>query len=107
MIPLERSPGVSERKTLLSTTHVAKVRKLFPDWDEDVSRLAPSDGAFRDLCEKYGRAVEALDLLEQRNRPRDVGRMYDYRTLIRELEKNLKYELLAARDTDQPERMPS
>ena len=94
------SPG---RKALPSAvTHVAMVRKLFPDWDEEISRLALSNETFRDMCEEYGLAVEALDLLEQRNHPRDVDRVYEYRTLIRQMEKDLKYELLAAYNPDRP-----
>lgn len=83
-----------------AVTHVAMVRKLFPDWDEEISRLALSNETFRDMCEEYGLAVEALDMLEQRNHPRDVDRMYEYRTLIRQMERDLKYELLAAYNPD-------
>ena len=78
--------------------HVAKVRKLFPDWAEVISRLALSNETFRSLCEEYGLAVEMLDRLEIANRPHDVERMYEYRALIKELEGDLKYELLASRD---------
>ena len=85
-----------------AVTHVAMVRKLFPDWGEEISRLALSNEAFRDMCEEYGLAVEALDLLERRNHPHDVDRMYEYRTLIRQMEKDLKYELLAAYNPDRP-----
>lgn len=85
-----------------ATTYVALVRKLFPDWGEEILRLALSDKTFRDMCEEYGLAVEALDLLEHRNHPKDVERMYEYRTLIRQMEKDLKYELLAAYDPDRP-----
>ena len=83
-----------------AVTHVAMVRKLFPDWDEEISRLALSNETFRDMCEEYGLAVEALDLLERRNHPQDVDRMYEYRTLIRQMERDLKYELLAAYNPD-------
>jgi hypothetical protein len=76
------------------------VRKLFPDWDEEISRLALSSETFRDMCEEYGLAVGALDLLEQRNNARDVDRVYEYRTLIRQMERDLKYELLAAYNPD-------
>jgi hypothetical protein len=78
------------------------VRKLYPDWGEEISRLALSNRTFRDMCEKYGRTVEALHLLEQRNRPHDVERMQDYRTLIRQLERDLEYEILAAHDSNRP-----
>src|SRR5215510_9071278 len=88
-----------------ATTHVAMVRKLFPDWGEEISRLALSNETFRDMCEEYGLAVEALDLLEQRNHPRDVDRMYEYRTLIKQLERDLKYELLAAYDPNRPRKV--
>jgi hypothetical protein len=74
------------------------VRKLFPDWSEEILRLSLSNETFRDMCEEYGLAVEALDILEQRNHPSDIGRMHEYRTLIKQLEKDLKYELLAACD---------
>ena len=85
-----------------AVTHVAMVRKLFPDWGEKISRLALSNETFRDMCEEYGLAVEALDLLEHRNQPQDVDRMYEYRTLIRQMEKDLKDELLAACNPDRP-----
>jgi hypothetical protein len=85
-----------------AVTHVALVRKLFPNWGEEILRLALSNETFRDMCEEYGLAVEALDLLEQRNYPQDVDRMHEYRTLIKQMEKDLKYELLAAYDPDRP-----
>jgi hypothetical protein len=85
-----------------AVTHVALVRKLFPDWGEEISRLALSNETFRDMCEEYGLAVEALDLLERRNHPQDVDRKHEYRTLIRQMEKDLKYELLAAYNPDRP-----
>jgi hypothetical protein len=77
--------------------HVGRVRRLFPDWAEEVSRLALRSEAFRTICEDYGMAVEALDLLEVRNLPQDVEKIHEYRLLIRDLEKELKHELLAAR----------
>jgi hypothetical protein len=83
-----------------AVTHVAMVRKLFPDWDEEISRLALSNETFRDMCEEYGLAIEALDMLEQRNHPRDVDRVHEYRTLIGQMERDLKYELLAAYNPD-------
>ena len=46
-------------------------------------------------------AVEALDMLEQQNRPHDVERMHEYRALIKQLEEDLKHELLAAHDPEQ------
>lgn len=82
-----------------ATTHVARVRKLFPDWSREISRLALSNETFRQVCEEYGLAVEALDLLERQNRPQ-MDRMHEYRTLIKQLEKDLKYELLAACEPD-------
>jgi len=88
-----------------ATTHVAMVRKLFPDWGEEISRLALCNETFRDMCEEYGLAVEALDLLEHRNHPQDVDRMYEYRTLIKQLERDLKYELLAAYDPHRPRKV--
>ena len=74
------------------------VRKLFPDWGVEISRLALSNETFRDMCEEYGLAVGALELLERRNLPQDVERMHEYRALIKQLERDLKYELLAAYD---------
>ena len=83
-------------------THVARVRKLFPDWGEQILRLALSNETFRELCEDYGLAVQALDLLELHNRPQDLERIREYRVLIKQLEKDLKDELLAAFDLDRP-----
>jgi len=87
-----------------AATHVAKVRKLFPDWAEEVLRLALRNETFRSLCEEYGLAIEALDLLEAMNRPQDVEKMYEYRAIIRDLQKELKYELLASHDHDAPQK---
>lgn len=47
-------------------------------------------------------AVEALDLLETRNSPRDVEKMIEYRALIKELEDELTSELLAASPQSEP-----
>jgi hypothetical protein len=80
--------------------YVGRVRKLFPDWAEEVSRLALRSETFRTICEDYGMAVEALELLEVQNLPQDVEKMHEYRVLIQDLEKELKYELLAARPHD-------
>ena len=88
-----------------ATTHVALVRKLFPDWSEEISRLALSDETFRDMCEEHGLAVGALDLLEQRKLPQDVDRMHEYRALIKQLERDLKEELLAAHDPNRPRKV--
>ena len=88
-----------------SATYVALVRRLFPDWSEEISRLALRNGTFRDMCEEYGLAVEALDLLEQRNRPSDAERTQEYRILIKQLEKDLKHELLAARQPDRTDKV--
>jgi hypothetical protein len=79
---------------------VAKVRKLFPDWGEEVSRLALRNETFRSLCEEYGLASEALDLLEVMNRPQDVEKMHEYRAIVRDLQKELRSELLASQDHD-------
>ena len=79
--------------------HVAKVRRLFPDRADEVSRLALCNETFRSLCEEYGLAVDTLDRLEVANRPHDVERMYEYRALIKELEGDLKSELLGSHDT--------
>jgi hypothetical protein len=76
--------------------HVARVRKLFPDRAEEVSRLALRNETFRTLCEDYGMAVDALDLLELRNLPQETGKRQEYQVLVEELENDLKSELLAA-----------
>jgi len=77
---------------------VAKVRKLFPDRAEHVSRLALRNETFRSLCEEYGLASDALDLLEVMNRPQDIEKMHEYRGIIKDLQKELKSELLASPD---------
>jgi hypothetical protein len=87
-----------------AATHVAKVRKLFPDRSEDVSRLALRNETFRSLCEEYGLASDALDLLEAMNRPQDVEKRHEYRTIINDLQKELKYELLASHGHDAPQK---
>lgn len=81
--------------------HVGRVRKLFPDRAEEVSRLALRSETFRTMCEDYGMAVEALELLENRNLPQDIEKRHEYRLLIRDLEKELEHELLAASPQDE------
>ena len=81
--------------------HVGRVRKLFPSWAEEVTRLALRNEAFRTMCEEYGAAVGALEMLEARNHPQDVERMHEYRALIRELELELRAELASALPTGQ------
>lgn len=81
---------------LLARSRIRRVRKLFPDWAVEVSRLALRDDAFRSKCEDYGMAVETLDVLETRNLAYDTERMLEYRALISQLERELKYDLLAA-----------
>lgn len=76
--------------------HVARVRKLFPDRAEEVSRLALRNETFRTLCEDYGMAFDALHLLELRNLPQEAGKRHEYQVLVEELERDLKSELLAA-----------
>lgn len=66
-------------------SHIALVRKLFPDWAAEVSRLANRRDDFRAVCEEYGTAVEALECLERPNHPLDLERMREYRTTIREV----------------------
>ena len=90
------------RKRSLSEAakHVGRVRKLFPSRAEEITRLALRNEAFRTICEDYGVAVDALELLEARTHPGDVERMHEYRTLIRELELELRTALAAALPSD-------
>jgi len=83
-----------------AASHVAKVRKLFPDRAEEVSRLALRNETFRSLCEEYGLASDALDMLEVMNRPQDVEKMHEYRGIVKDLQKELNSELLASHDHD-------
>lgn len=87
-----------------AATYVARVRKLFPDWGEEISKLALRNETFRSLCEDYGLASEALDLLEVMNRPQDVEKMHEYRAIKKDLQKDLKHELLASHDHDASQR---
>lgn len=82
--------------------HVGRVCRLFPDWVEEIPRLAMRSERFRTLCEDYGMAFDALALLRMRSLPEDVEKTYEYQALIADLEKDLKYELLAARPSDEP-----
>ena len=77
------------------------VRKLFRDWGAGILWLALSRETFREMCEARGLAVETLNILEQRNRTQDAERVYEYRALIRQLENDLKHELVAAHDSEQ------
>lgn len=49
-------------------------------------------------------ASEALDLLEVMNRPQDVEKMHEYRAIKKDLQKDLKHELLASHDHDASQR---
>jgi len=73
--------------------HIARIRRLFPERAEDISRLALRNDAFRAICEDYGMALEALDRLEIRNHPLDLEKILEYRVLIRDLEGELRDEL--------------
>jgi hypothetical protein len=75
---------------------VVMVRKLFPEWSDEVSRLAMWSNDFRTMCHDYGLAVETLGILERRNHPADLERIHDYRALISDLTHKLKWELLAS-----------
>jgi len=46
-------------------------------------------------------AVEALELLKVRKLPQDVGKIHEYRGLIQDLEKELRYALLAVPPQDE------
>lgn len=72
------------------TSHVARVRQLFPERGEAVSELALLNETFRSLCEDYGLAMETLRQLELQNRPQDVEKMREYRQLLDELERELR-----------------
>jgi hypothetical protein len=76
-----------------AVSHVARVRALFPDRAKEVPLLVLRNEQFRSLCEDYWLATEALDLLKVMNRPRDFGKMREYRELIKELQKSLQSEL--------------
>jgi hypothetical protein len=74
--------------------HIARIRRLFPEWAEEIPRLVLRDDAFRTICEDYGMALEALKGLEIRNHPMDLEKIVEYRALIRDLERELREELL-------------
>jgi hypothetical protein len=74
-------------------SHIARVRRLFPERAEEVSRLALRSDAFRTICEEYGMALEALNRLEIRNHPLDIEKILEYRALIQDIEKELREEL--------------
>jgi hypothetical protein len=73
--------------------HIARIRRLFPEWAEEIPRLVLRDDAFRTICEDYGMALEALRGLEIRNHPLDLEKIVEYRALIRDLERELRDEL--------------
>jgi hypothetical protein len=73
--------------------HIARIRGLFPERAEDISRLALRNDAFRTICEDYGMALEALKMLEIRNHPLDLEKILEYRALIRDLGRELREEL--------------
>jgi len=73
--------------------HIARIRRLFPERAEEIPRLALRNDAFRTICEDYGMALETLTSLEVRNHPLDLEKILEYRTLIRDLERELREEL--------------
>ncbi|TXH37892.1 MAG: hypothetical protein E6Q98_06115 [Rhodospirillaceae bacterium] len=83
-----------------ATKHIGRVCKLFPDWAEEVLRLAMKSEGFRSACEDYGIAVQALERLAAGNLAQDERKINEYRVLVRELEKELEGELLTFRRGD-------
>jgi hypothetical protein len=79
-----------------STPHLDMVCELFPSQRDRVSRLVQNDEKFAQKCRKYCAAVEALNLLEERNRSHDAERMHEYREIIDRLEGELEAALEAA-----------
>ncbi|MDY0885292.1 hypothetical protein ACFPL7_02040 [Dongia soli] len=84
-----------------ATKHIGRVCKLFPDWADEVLRLAMKSESFRSACEDYGIAVQALGLLTARNLAQDEKKIEEYRVLVAELEKELECELLTFRRGDE------
>ncbi len=73
--------------------HIARIRRLFPERAGEIPRLALRNDVFRNICEDYGMALEALRRLEMRNHPLDLETILEYRALIRDLERELREEL--------------
>lgn len=77
--------------------HIARIRRLFPERAEEISRLVLRDDAFRTICEDYGLALEALRGLEIRNQAMDLEKIVEYRGLIRDLEREIREALCRGR----------
>jgi len=77
--------------------HIARIRRLFPEWADEIPRLVLRNDAFRTICEDYGIALEALKGLEIRNHPTDLEKIVEYRALIRDLEREIREALARIR----------
>jgi hypothetical protein len=83
--------------------HIGRIRRLFPEWAEQIPRLLLCNDAFRTICEDYGIALEALRGLEIRNHPTDLEKIVEYRALIRDLEQEIRDALSRTRLPNEPQ----
>jgi hypothetical protein len=78
---------------------VDQVVERFPEQMEMVRRLYLSDEQFRSICEDFSLSVDSLRRFERRPDAHLRPEVDDYRTLLRELEDEIRSYLAAAEST--------
>lgn len=78
------------------TRAVDQVIERFPERVQTVRLLYLRDERFRAICEDFTLAISALQRFEQRPDASLRPEVDDYRTLVRELEEELRVHLMAA-----------
>jgi uncharacterized protein YdcH (DUF465 family) len=69
---------------------VHHIRKRFPTMHQHIDRLSKKDPEFLSLCEDYRACVNALRHWTESGEPEAQARVAEYRTIIGELEDEIK-----------------
>ena len=69
------------------------IRERFPDEKHTINLLMAEDLEFRAICEDYGDCINALRYWVQSEAPEAETRVDEYRTLIQELEEEIRVAL--------------
>ena len=69
------------------------ILEQFPEKSHTIALLVEEDTEFLALCEDYDACVKALRYWEQSKEPEAKSRVSEYRTLVRELEEEIRAEL--------------
>jgi hypothetical protein len=87
---------------MAAASFLNRVSALFPERQFSIAKLAGRDRAFDALCEEYGLAIEALEVLhaQKSHSISEIARIAEYRVLVEELKDDLEHQLLAATRAD-------